>query len=867
MKQQKHRQRSLPRACLVALYLCTLSSIAWAKEIKLEASVSQVRIFIGETTRLTLKVDGFKQGMNPDLSAIKDCSITPRGHMDQSIMSIVNGRRTGFSGRIFQYDIAPTRTGSIQLGPITVNHARGKTSIPGQTIAVRGVEAQQRVLLFLEQSKPEVIVDETFTVQLRVLVQKLPPPYVETSPLPSERPPRLHIPYLKNEAFEGLEGPNVEKLLNGMLIRNRRAPGLAVNDYTVESNPFDGFFNMQSLHNRQQPARFDFKPTTVNHNGLSYFEYKLPIDYVPTTEGTYTFGPVSFKGEVFVKATPSGQGITEPIFAVVEAKPIRVVAPPEEGRPASYVGAIGSRLVAKASLDAQTCKVGDPLTLKIDISGDIRLENLFAPRLSLQEDLGADFRIYEDSVHSETHEDSRLYRYTVRPSRAGTYEFPPVAISFYNTNKRSYDTILTDPIPIRANPATEVEQSIVIDTVEQSVTIVAEDTDPNLLVPAPIAMPRNIAEPESIFTARLHLPLLILGPILFLIGAALRAGRRLMPAVERRHRHATAADHVLERLQHAPALATTSAAAARQEIAAALRQYVEMRLDLLSAALTPTDLALALAKHDVSKEIAARFSDLLLRNFNASFQAMDQSQDDIQHDASNACDVISELDEEFQSKEEDTSRSPLAVIRRWLPALLVLVAPSVMAQANPQAIEFESQLAMSQLSSASTPGEFDQTAAALSRILDQGIRNAPLLYNYGTSLLMAGRYHEALNALSRSERYSGTTWELERNMRLALRGIDDGLVIPKLPWYRSLLFWHYGLSGQTRVTIASIAVLLVWVSLLLRMVGLRDTYRTLLGVGIALLILFGSSAITTIYLELRPDASLAPPPTHTEVQP
>ena len=861
-----HTITAIQQACRALLCLGLTVAGASAKDVKLETSISPNKVFMGETARLTVKVDGFKRGMDPDLSALTDCTVTQRGHMDQSIISIVNGRRTGFSGRIFQYDITPQRTGAIQLGPIRVSGGQDAVVAPGPKLVVSGVEEQQRVLLFLEPSKSEVIVDEPFGVNLRVLVQRLPGRYSETSPLPAARPPHLRIPYLKDDAFEGLEGPKVQGILNSMLIRDRRSPGLALNDYTVESNPFDDFFSMGSLRDREQPARFDFKPSKREHDGRLYLEYSLELKYVPTTEGRYTFGPVTFKGDVFSNATPSGQGITESIFAVAPVQTVRVVPPPEEGRPASYVGAIGSRIAAKASLDSQTCKVGDPLTLEIEISGDIRLENLFAPRLNLQENLAEDFRIYEDTVHSETRDEGRIYRYTARPSRAGTYEFPPIAISFYNTQSRSYDTVWTDPIPLRANSATEVEQSIVIDTAEQSVTIVAQDADPNLLVPAPIVVAANMATSDAIFVPKLHIPLLLLGPILFLLGAALRTSRRLIPTVARRQRQATAAATALERLAQAPSMATESAASARHEIATALRHYIEMRLDLPASALTPTDLETVLSRRHVSADVAQSFGELMQRNFDASFQSGAQSQSEIQADADAAGKAVSALDNEFQSRGAEQRRSRFS-IHRWLPLLLAGLVSATEAQPVEQAAEFESQLAMSQLMTANAASQFDHAAQSLNRILELGARNGPLFYDYGTALLLAGHHQAALGAFARAERYSGTTWALQRNMLLAIRGMNADLATPKLPWYRTPLFWHFGLPGKTRVTIASIAILMIWISFLLRMAGWKDTYRALLGVALAVLILFGSSAATTLYLELRPDALSDLIPADSEVQP
>jgi hypothetical protein len=862
MRSRTHMIK-LSNSLLVALLI---SAAASAKEARVETSVTPERVFIGEAARLTIKVHGFQRGMDPDLSAIPDCTVQPRGHSDQSIISIVNGRRTGFSGRIFQYDISPGRTGTVQLGPIHIHDGKTTTTVPGPTIAVLGVEDQHRVLLFLEPSKTEVIVDEPFSVDLRVLIQRLPRQYDDTSPLPTAHPPHLRIPYLKDDVFEGLEGPRAKDILNPRLLQNRQTPGLAVNDFTVESDPFQDFFNMRSLREREQPARFDFNPTKRQHDGRPYFEYTLSLKYTPIAEGQYTFGPVTFKGDIFVDATDSGQGITESIFAVAPSQTVRVAPPPEEGRPASYVGAIGRQLAAKASLDAQTCKVGDPLTLEIGISGDIRLENLFAPRLSLQEDLSKDFRIYEDTVHSETRDDTRIYRYTARPSRAGTYEFPPIAISFYNTETRTYDTVWTDPIPVRANPATEVEKSIVIDTVEQSVTIVAQDTDPNLLVPAPISITPHIAEADAIFVPGLHIPLLLFGPFLYLLGVALHTSRRLFPAGARRHRRATAAANTLERLAQAPSMAATSPTNARREIATALRQYIEMRLDLPASALTPADLASVLSRHKISSDVAQSFTALVQQNFNASFQSGEQSLSDIRRDATAACTAVAELDGELQAR-NGKQRRPLLSVRRWLPILMIGIASASWGQPAAQSAQFESQLAMSQLMAANTANQFHHAAHSLDRLIALGARNAPLFYNYGTALLLAGHHQAALNAFVRAERYSGTTWELKRNMRLAIRGANDGLAAPKLPWYRAPLFWHFGMSGRVRVTVASVAILMIWISFLLRMTGLKDTYRTVLGVAIAILILFGSSAATTLYMELRADTSAVLIPSESEAHP
>jgi hypothetical protein len=181
--------------------------------------------------------------------------------------------------------------------------------------------------------------------------------------------------------------------------------------------------------------------------------------------------------------------------------------------------------------------------------------------------------------------------------------------------------------------------------------------------------------------------------------------------------------------------------------------------------------------------------------------------------------------------------------------LAALLTAATAISAPDSAAQFESQLAMSHLIKAQKPQQFEESAAALKHIIDRGIRNAPLFYNYGTAMLMANHPQEALNAFIRAERYSGTTWEIKRNMLLATEKLDEDSITPRLPWYRIPLFWHYGLAGRTRLTIASTAFLLLWLTPLIISNRKKDARRIIFGSALVILILFGSSAATTIYQE------------------
>lgn len=153
-------------------------------------------------------------------------------------------------------------------------------------------------------------------------------------------------------------------------------------------------------------------------------------------------------------------------------------------------------------------------------------------------------------------------------------------------------------------------------------------------------------------------------------------------------------------------------------------------------------------------------------------------------------------------------------------------------------------------SSARTPREFATAADAYRRLVASGAENGLLFYNLGTVSLKAGRYDEAAAALLRAERYLGATPDIERNLTLALAAAQRG-VPAALPWYRLILFWHYGLPASQRVTVAAVAFSGIWLALALRVAGRARACTSLLAISLIVFMLFGSSALTSLQEEAK----------------
>jgi hypothetical protein len=164
--------------------------------------------------------------------------------------------------------------------------------------------------------------------------------------------------------------------------------------------------------------------------------------------------------------------------------------------------------------------------------------------------------------------------------------------------------------------------------------------------------------------------------------------------------------------------------------------------------------------------------------------------------------------------------------------------------------EFLWEEANSRMVSAQTPEDFLAAALVYRELAGNGVRNGSLFYNMGVALMLAGQHERALYAFRRAEHYTGSSEEIRRNMMICLAGYEKEEDV-SLPWHRFLLFWHYGLPGSTRMAIAAVAFSLCWLAVAAGSVGYRRLSRPVLTVAFLALVLFGSSAATTLHQESR----------------
>lgn len=633
------------------VFTLVLAGAALANEPALKVEANRSQLYRGESFLLQITVSGVSRPPDPDLSAITNATIKSLGRQTMSNFSIViiNGQvqRDDRSGCVFSYEITPLRAGPLTAGPITLNVDGRKLSATGPVVTVTDIEPQDLVVMTVSATRETVLIDEPFEVTLLIRMCALPSSGTNLEPLFLDNPPQLQIPWLDGENLSGLTGPDVPQILQSLLVSGRRQPGFAINAYTLAPDMFD-FDSLFDLSSRQtHRAVFGLSKELIRKDGQpAAWEYRLTLNYIPRDEGNYVFGPVVFKGTIPVEVDGQGRAVNTNIFTVGAACTVRVIPPPDEGRPLAFTGAIGSNLMAQAVLDTQVCNVGDPLKLTLGLSGPVRFDKMLPPKLALQTNLTAHFTVYDNTVQTTRKNKTCQFVYTLRPNHAGSLELPPIEIPYYDTQSRSYKTAATAAIALQVKRGAEVTASQIVGHTNG---LAERKEEPASRTPAAPWTVAAGAEPGILAGKTSLIIPSAAGPAVYLL--VLMAGfyrvHRAERALTARRRQAGA--RFRARLKTVDRLLRTDPAAAQNALCDSLRAYLADKFAVTYAALTPTDAQHLLEKSGIDADRAAEFSAIFERSFNAGFSRQSGTAD-LQADCLALRNLIAIIDRELDTR-------------------------------------------------------------------------------------------------------------------------------------------------------------------------------------------------------------------------
>ena len=558
-------RRRLRYICLAALTTAALSVCAAlaADAPTVSAEVDRKRIGTEDTLVLTVRIegDGARRVGAPTLPGMDDFRVL-RGPSVSSQFQWVNGRARSF--RTFTYVLQPLRQGTLEIPEVTLKTSDGGSleTAPIEVEVVEGTAAERRrrttgqglsglrqqrgsgsakVKIEVELDRKRAFVGQQVTVVYRIFTQ------------------------LDITGLELADAPSY--------------PGFWVEDLKIDPNP-----------SGRRAVR----------DGESYIEYTVMKKALfPTRAGPLEIPALTFS--LGVRGT--GRDPFESLFfgsgqtvyrkstpLVLEVQPL-----PEEGKPASFSGAVGHYRL-NVSPDRKEARVNDAISLRVRIHGEGNLRPVGKPALPQM----SDFKAYDPKVdekiriEGERLKGSKTWDYVLLPLAPGSQEIPSIEFSYFDPDSARYQTLRSTPIRVQVERG-EMQASTSVAGVQPR-EVRELRTDIRHLRPTPERLKdrSRLLRQRAGFLAALAVPAAV---NLALVLAVWR--RETWQAAPGALRGRRAARRARRALHHAASGAQHSPGEFFEGVSKALREYVADKLDRSAAGLTIREIEKALSSAGV----------------------------------------------------------------------------------------------------------------------------------------------------------------------------------------------------------------------------------------------------------------------------
>ncbi len=309
-------------------------------------------------------------------------------------------------------------------------------------------------------SAKELYVSETFTMKIKVRAPLLPEPYSNRpSILPNRLPVHVEAPWLDHET-PILKLPEAEGRTARLKMEGFDKIGPSNSPYIWSLN---GYIAGQDFFGRAIPATFPLEARREKVDGKDGWtlEIRFPV-FECDRPGEAIFSDTVVTIPVIASIDRFGQVRIDERKVTVKGERLTVKDAPLEDRPAGWMNAFCREFSAEATLDPSVCTLGDPITVSIEVQADAGLDRMTPPAV----DGGDVFKIDTASLKTEKRQSSRIFSWRARPVKAGTVEFPQVALSYFDVSSGRYGTFTTPPMPIQVKAGAQAALGEIDDSEE-----------------------------------------------------------------------------------------------------------------------------------------------------------------------------------------------------------------------------------------------------------------------------------------------------------------------------------------------------------------------------------------------------------------
>lgn len=385
---------------MAAVFLL-LASVSLLAAPGLSAALDRDMMGLGETATLTLTFTGAATAEAPPMPSVANLTFTPVGKSSQ--FQLINGASS--SSIIFTFQVASAAAGDFVIPSI-------RADVGGKIIASAPLK------LKVAQGQALAPTDEKLPAFLKMILPKTNVYLGESFP--------LEIQLYCQEA----------------------------QDLTLPQLQSDGF----TVGQMPQPTQTRTRIGTEIYNLVIF---KMAV--APTKAGALNLGPATCSLKLLTGPRNFFGQFTQakPVTLKSDPQILQVLPLPDANKPPGFNGAIGNfSMTFEAS--PTNLAVGDPITLKLKISGRGSLDLLSLPTQAAWRD----FKTYPPTSKTDSSdplglEGSKSFEQVVVPENSSIKELPPFLFSFFDPQTKTYRTLNHAPVPLVVRPTSATPQPTV----------------------------------------------------------------------------------------------------------------------------------------------------------------------------------------------------------------------------------------------------------------------------------------------------------------------------------------------------------------------------------------------------------------------
>jgi len=425
---------------LLAFFLA--GSGAHSAELSFTASIDRNELSMDEQLILTISVSGKDvSGIGePELPELDGFEVVGRNSSSSSRVSFVNGKMSSSHTLDYMYYLRPLRTGTLTIGEATIRFG-------GKTYKTEPIQ--------IEVSK---------SAGGRRAVS---PPPVPRAPEPRRGRGRDIFIEARVDKRKAVVGEQIT--LTYVLYSRARVTGLRY----ASVPPYTGFWAEQLFEAKR------LNPERKVIGGLAYDAFVLKkVALFPTMAGELKLDPLEAVCEVAVRSDDFFGFFDRSRDYPVKSNPVEVSVEnlPAAGRPPVFAGAVG-RFRISGTVDNDSPRLGEGVTLTLRVSGRGNMKTL--PNPSLPEVAG--IRKYEPEISLSLDKTGgvvggeKVFKYVLVPEVVGSVTIPSVSLSYFDPEKKAYETARTKPIRLNVKPGTVRPPVTAVGTRQSEVKRMGED--------------------------------------------------------------------------------------------------------------------------------------------------------------------------------------------------------------------------------------------------------------------------------------------------------------------------------------------------------------------------------------------------------